>query len=455
MVKKARFLWYILTFFSLTSCASIYSKKDHYQDIDYYLESGNTQLAVDTLTNYKDSHYSKKDRVLFYLEQGMLYHYNGMYLESNQSLTMAEEAIEQLIVKSISKGIMSGLLNDNALEYPGEDYEDIYISIFKALNYMHLNSIESALVEVRSVNDKLTYLESKYSKEIADLNDAEGAEIPNADYLFFNDALARYMGTIAYRVEGSVDDARIERDYFERSYNEQPIVYNFSKPKSPELENQNTYINIIVLTGYSPEKVPETVIARNGFGGIHIEGDNSYIGFDSIGYSNLSNDFYLKFQFPTIVKRPDPVHSIEILVNGEPQGQLEVIESLENIALETFKVKQPLIIGKTIIRAVAKSIASEAAEKKVEKELGALAGLLTSVVGDIYMQVSENSDLRASRYFPSRVWGIELVTDPSIYDITIVYRDSNNSIIYKDEQIGKEIKNRGLNLIESHLVRIR
>ena len=99
------------------------------------------------------------------------------YEESNIHLTQAEDAIEELFTKSISKATASMLLNDNTFAYAGEDYEDIYVNIFKALNYINLNKPESAFVEIRKVNIKLNLLEDKYKKYAEELNKSEDSKI--------------------------------------------------------------------------------------------------------------------------------------------------------------------------------------------------------------------------------------------------------------------------------------
>ena len=61
----------------------------------------------------------------------MLHHYNGDFEQSNTLLSKAETAFDELYTKSIGRAAASMLLNDNILEYSGEDYEDIYLNIFK------------------------------------------------------------------------------------------------------------------------------------------------------------------------------------------------------------------------------------------------------------------------------------------------------------------------------------
>ncbi len=103
--------------------------------------------------------YRNKERLLFYLDAGMVHHIHGNWQQSNELLTLAEETIEELYTKSVARAASSMLLNDNSLEYSGEDYEDIYINVFKALNYIELGDPDAAMVEVRRVDEKLGYLE--------------------------------------------------------------------------------------------------------------------------------------------------------------------------------------------------------------------------------------------------------------------------------------------------------
>lgn len=460
MVRKAIYLIVFLPIILLSSCASMYTSKSHYEEIDQFLDNGQNQSALEALQSSKDSSYKEKDRVLFYLEEGMLYRYAGQYEKSNESLTLAEYAIEDLLTKSISKGLQSGILNDNALDYTGEDYEDIYINIFKSLNYLQLNRVEEALVEIRRVNHKLNVLEDKYKEYVEQVNQDEGVDIPSADFNFHNDALARYLGIIAYRLEGSFDDSRIEKEYFDEAYRLQNSIYNFPTPALPTLDMDETVINIISYSGLGPEKVADTLMVSTGsnsiFLGASTDDDydsSSYLGFNSIAHTGFSDGISLKLQFPRLVESFDPVSYVEVLVNNENYGRLDLIESVDNVAIETFKVKQPLIVGKTVVRAVAKAIIAEASESLVEDEFGSGWGLLTGLAGDIFMQVSENADLRVSRYFPSKVRGKEISITPGVYDISLIYYDEYMNVLFREDFVNFSVKERGLNLLESHLLR--
>lgn len=150
----AVFFIFAMVFSLSTSCASMRKLKKHYAKTDKAILKNNYLEAAALVEAEKDNSYKKRDRVLYYLNLGMLYHFAGMYEKSNKLLTIAEYAIEELFTKSISKAATSLLLNDTVLDYSGEDYEDIYINVFKALNYLSLESFDEAFVEVRRIKDR-------------------------------------------------------------------------------------------------------------------------------------------------------------------------------------------------------------------------------------------------------------------------------------------------------------
>lgn len=462
MVKNAKILLFAFFTLLLISCQSLYTEREHYIEIDEALGVGDTSKALQLLEDNKNNFYAEKDRVLYYLEVGMLYRYNGDFEKSNEALTNAEYAIEELLTTSVSKGILSGVLNDNALDYPGEDYEDIYINVFKSLNYINLGKHEEALVEIRRVNNKLNYLEDKYSSSIDQFNSKEDLQVPEGEYNFHNDALARYLGIIAYRLDRLFDDSRIEQEKLLEAYSLQSHLYNFAIPTTPMISypKDKALLNIFAFTGLPPEKIPETLRVSSGSGSLLIMADSNtsedtdaFLGFNSVAHSTLSDGVNVKIQIPRLVKRNSIVGKIEVVINGKSYGYLDKIESVDSIAIETFKAKQPLIVGKTVIRALAKAIVSESSQSVIEENYGAGWGLLAGLAGDIYMNVTENSDLRLARYFPSSVSGLEVELDKGSYNISLIYYDNYGSKIYQKDFIDYSVDFSSVNILESTYLR--
>ena len=99
----------------LSSCASTMTIQNQYEEAQEYVARRDFAGAGAVIESYKNESYKEKDRVLYYLDVGMLYHYAGEYEKSNAALSEAERGIEELYTKSISRAVASGVLNDNAL----------------------------------------------------------------------------------------------------------------------------------------------------------------------------------------------------------------------------------------------------------------------------------------------------------------------------------------------------
>ena len=154
--------------FLFFSCATLNS----YTFLDDHISKNDYSGAVESLkSNSKRLYSSTTDGVLKNLDQGMLEHYAGRYNESNQTLTAAEVEMEKLYGISISETMGSYILNDYVKKYEGDDYEDLYINLFKALNYIELQDEDSAFVEIRRMDNKTKMLATKYGERIEAVNE--------------------------------------------------------------------------------------------------------------------------------------------------------------------------------------------------------------------------------------------------------------------------------------------
>lgn len=448
----------------LTSCASTVTEQSQYLDADNLVAQRNFPGASRVIEENRNSAYQQKDRVLFYLDLGMLYHFSGEYEKSNQALSEAERGIEELFTKSISQSISSVALNDNALDYAGEDYEDIYLNIFKGLNYIALGDTESAQVEIRRVHIKLNILEDKYKKLVEQYNqsgDAEG-ELEARETRFYNSALARYLGMLLYRAEGSVDDARIELEEIREAYKEQSQLYNFDLPELPEKVEQDgmAHLSVMAFTGYSPRKLAETVYLDTGNNMVYItsvsqneEYINRMVGFNFLVIPGIKSGLHMKFQFPRMELQGSQVDRIDLLVDGTPVKEIPLFEDMETIAQEIYLIKQPFTVGKTIIRAVIKGALKEKGKEEINNQMGGsvgglLAGALIGIAADVAVDATENADLRISHYFPAQAHAMDIALPPGNHTVQLEYY-SGPSLVYRDNVGLVNLEEGKLNFVES------
>ena len=458
-----------VVFLILMSCASTMTTQSQYVEAEAYVKQRNFNAAAGVIEDVKGTAYKEKERVLYYLDVGMLYHYAGRYEESNTALTEAEYAIEELYTNSISKSIGSAVLNDNARDYDGEIYEDLYINVFKSLNYAALGDAESALVEVRRLNEKLEFLQDKYDALYDEYNrsgESTQARVSKATNEFHNSAMARYLGTILYRSMGDYDDARIDRDYFNMSYLSQPVLYPFPMGLPPDArpaEGTAVPINVFAFTGQSPGKKAITYYIDSSANSLFFttvdQNEENYLkelaDIDGMLVPGLSYGFHMKLQFPKMFNRSIDIDRIQVYANDELVGELGLTEDIQLVAQSTFAKELPLIVGKTVTRAIVKGVVKEAGQSAtnsvIDNQVGGLGGellkLAMGVATDAAVDATENADLRVSNFFPAQAYAGEFYLEPGYYDFRVEYY-KNGSLVFSDPVGGREIS-RSNSIIES------
>lgn len=441
-MKKIRFLILLFITFSLFSSCMTMADCD-YTEIDTAINSSDYITASDFLDKNQNRYYSSKENVLLYLDQGIINHFLGEYEKSNEQLSLAETEIEQNFTKSISQKIGQNIINDNIVEYAGETYEDIYTNIFMCLNYIHLNKIDDAFVEIRRFDNKMKFVGVKYQTLIDeakiqlknDYNYYDSNQIDNK-IKFHNSAFARYLSMLLYRTENDLNSAEIDYNKIIEAFDFQKSIYNFHIPDSLKDElnvpKNMARVNVISMVGRSPIKQEEVL----------------RIPFDGA---------YYKLALPVLKCSDTKVSCIEIIfkdksTNDEFECYLEMIESIENIMNDLFQHHYDAIYTRTLLRSIAKATGSlvldAVSENSDDANVQLLFGFL-NIISQITTEATERADVRSSRYFPELICigGINL--EPSIYDVTVNYYDKKLKLIYSHLIENLTVEKNKLNLIES------
>jgi hypothetical protein len=397
-----KFLLPVFAAVILVSCAST-----PFEQVDEVLGQDRYGESAGVLEKNRRKLYGE-DTILYYLDKGMLTHYAGLYEESSGLLEAGDRAMEEAYAVSILQTAGTYLLNDTVQDYTGEDYENIYINIFNALNYYHRGDLEEALVEIRRMNNKIRNLAGKYGALMSELQKKaldESLPIPPNDQApsAFNDsALARYLGMLFYRGSGHGDDARIDGNYLRLAFANSPVLYPHPLPASLEEELDippgMARLNFLAFAGLSPVKKANTIRLPTGRS-------------------------YIKISLPELVYRPSSTARIEVVFDGGRHVALELLESIQTIAGETYKAREAVIYLRSIIRGSLKGISSAVLDSMAEESDGnasAIYGLL-SLGAQIFAEASEKADLRISRYFPGRAYVGGINLSPGLYSFDIIY----------------------------------
>jgi hypothetical protein len=465
MIKRIHLFVLIILMVFFSGCASTRSSKQQFGGIPEMLMRNDYSSAINQIEAAKGMFYKEKEQALFYLDVGMLYHYNGDFDKSNEALSKAEAAIDELYTKSISKAAVSLLLNDNALDYSGEDYEDVYLNVFKALNYLKLDNPEAAFVEIRRINMKLSYLEQKH-KKMADqynLSKDKKNEFKAGENKFHNSALGRYLSMLLYRADGMYDDAAIDLKYIYDAFQSQSQIYDFPAPKLDNHLNISDQVkaNFIVFTGRAPDKKAKTLY-------IHTEENMIIIGttdenprgkqeletLDIINWPGVQKGYHFKFQLPYMEKRESQIAGARLVVDGTVRSDLKLIEDIQNVALETYKIKEPIIYLKTITRTITKGLLSAKGKQEMDKSLNnPLLGFVARTATDLAVDATENADLRISQFFPAKALILEVELEEGNHNCKIEYYGHNGAILWIDDFGSLPIVKNRLNIYESHFLK--
>ena len=149
-------------------------------------------------------------------------------------------------------------------------------------------------------------------------------------------------------------------------------------------------------------------------------------------------------------KRPSRVARITVDLGSDTKLELQRLESLENVAVETFEIKKPIIYLKAITRAVVKGLAAEAGKAEMTEDMeDETLSFLVRILTDIAVDMTEAADLRMSRFFPATAYVGEAHIKEGTYLVTVRYYDYGNRLLLTDERGNVKIEAGRLNVVQS------
>lgn len=416
----------------------------NYSRIDSNLKSGKYGDIKTELQENSSFIYSSKDEVLENLDNGVISHFNREFSESNRSLEKAERLMKKYAGEDFAQTITALVTNDNSLNYKGEDFEDLYASIFMSLNYAHLGKNEDAMVEVRRFDNKMKLLKQHYEQEIEKTNqNSQGVSVDKVSIAFSDSALARWLSMIMYRSDGDEGNAEVDQRFIGEAFKKQSGLYNFAVPQSIQDDARipakgKGRLNVIAFSGRAPVKKENTI--RVPFG--------------------LSN--WYKLSLPSMDKRKSEITHISLTAVNSVTGEtvstgLEKIESIENIAIDTFQQNYSILLSRALIRSIARTAVSTGLDQvqsddRIASDFGAQL-LISSMqlMTLIYTESVERADVRTSRYFPATASVTGITLDEGHWNVTVNYYNGRKLLFSEAQTL--TVKNRGLNLVESACLR--
>lgn len=392
--------------------------------------------ALATLRQSKGSAFKKEDQVVFWMDEGMLLHLVGQKKESAAVLERAEERSKELYTKSISKQIAATFSSDAVKDYPGEDYENVLLNVFKAFNYIQLGELEGALVEARKINEKLQLFNTRYEHK----------------NVYNQDAFAHWLMGLLFEMEGSYDDARIAyHKAFELYRTDYQEFFGLKPPPfvaedmvraallsgatdeaqrwkqehgeglgaSAEAMKEGGELVLLHLNGEGPSKTDYVITChfiRPDDWACDAEPGEEFVKKVRIDIPERAT--VVKLAIPQLITREPENDFVELTVAGRT-ARSRVVEPINQIAYKTLADKMHRIWRDTIIRAIAKTTTSKTAGGAGKAVGGGLLGWAAEKGSSAAFQAMEEADKRAWTTLPARIEVARLFLPPGTHPLEL------------------------------------
>lgn len=390
----------------------------------------------------------------YLFELGLVQRARGEFAASNATFEEAEQLVDELYTKSVSKEILALATSDETIPYDGEIWERVLVNYYRALNYVDLGDFEAALVECRKLNQKL--------QVYTDSDD----DPPT----YRTDAFAQYVTAILYEASGDLNDAWVSLRLAQEGYAHYREAYGVAVPPSlpedllrlaaeqgydddlgrlretyPEVSFTPTdellrrgEIVLFYEEGFVPPKIQEEITIPI----LKTEWDDdqdayarklSRPGYRHRKYKKTELEYLLRIAVPTYGERAPgdrPGHAT--MAAGGATAQTVVAEDLDAIARHGLEDRMGGILFKTILRALGKYSLSRGVEDKTGKLGGILANLVTAA--------TEKADTRSWITLPRTIQMAKILVEPGTHDVEIACYGAQgqllNRVVFEDVEVG-------------------
>ncbi|MDX8380968.1 MAG: hypothetical protein R8M14_02515 [Ghiorsea sp.] len=373
----------------LSGCASYSSS---FQRIELLLGQQKPQEALLELEKHPAT---GTDKLLYLLDKAMLQRMSGLYAESNSSFELAKKKIDALSGTSLVEQAGALTVNDSVISYEGEDYEQVSIHLYAALNYIALGQLDEARVEALQVDQRL--------KELAE-----------GDSEYVEDAFSRYLAGLIYEAEGELDNAMIAYRKAYQAYTKHGEKQGVDSPLFlkhdllrlthelgliNEFEKYKTAFKAENIHNFKASRKRGEVVLLLNTGLAPIKRSQSL-------FVNTDDGVPIRISMPVYQSRPSFITGAVLKV-GEVSQSTELVDNIDAIARTSLESHTAAITARLIARAIAKNAISDNAKQQG----GELAGFLA----DVAMMATETADTRSWLTLPKHIYLSRLNLAPGSY----------------------------------------
>lgn len=414
---------YFLLSMSLTGCANFGSKS---ASMHGALASGQIGHAL-VIAEQQDLEH---EDVLASMNKGMLRRMTGDYEQSNRFFEIAKQQIKALYGVSASEQAGALVVNDSMRGYAGDRYEQVLLHAYMAMNYLQLDDLDGARVEMLQ----------------ADIKIQEWGEQPDED------PFVRYLSGMIYEALGEKDQALVSYRKAKAAYkltgdkqglgiplalkkdllrllaeqgledelNRLQKEFNLRDFKPETMAKGSGELIVVVNTGLAPHRKEASIVANTG--------------------GELVDT--VKVAVPKYLPSKQP-YSVRLTTDRKISAGLETVENIDALARAALADEMPLIMTRAIARAVVK----HETQKQVEKHGGAMMGFLATIANI----ATEQADTRSWTTLPQTIQLARIKLPEGMNKVNIeIYNASGMQIDTVEREV--QVKSGGRVFLAEHWV---
>ena len=422
----------------LSGCAT-YS--DSFSVIESQMAEQQFDAALQTLEKQR---HPKRDQALTLLNKAMLERMNGDYAASNRAFEAAKARMEELHGVSLREQTLSVMVNDATRSYAGEEFEQVLVHLYMALNYLQLGDLIDARVEALQVDERLREITQR---------------LPENRYT--EDALARYLTGMIYEELGERSDAMIAyRKAYEayRRYQQNYLVAvpDFLKHDLLRLSQQMGLTEEMrqykkefrIERWMSADELAEQgeliFLLHNGLAPIRRE--------HAVTIPDPASGHLVRIAVPYYETRPTPMTGARVVAGGAG-AQAELAEDINAIAVKDLEARMPAITARAVARAVVKAQMAKAARENARQQNQNNAGAAVAAMAvEIAGLVTERADTRSWLTLPARIHLARLPLPPGTYTVKVNLLGDDGQIVSTQEYANMDIRRGAKTYLSPHWI---
>jgi len=397
---------------ALAACATF---SDTIQSTERNLAQQQPKLA---LVEYEKLKPSSADRVLYLMNKGMLLRMVGDYEHSTRALEEAKKLIDNLRAVSLREQALSIAVNDAAQSFIGEDFEQVMVHAYLALNYLEQRRLDAARVEALQSDVLL--------REIA-----QGSS--RSPYV--EDAFTRYLTGIVYEDEREWSDAMIAYRKAYEAYQGQLGRFGVALPET--LKHDLIRLADRMGLAQEAERYRDSFGIRDTLSATALADQGEIILTVHAGLApakreqavtvvNPNTGRLLRLALPRYHSRGHSFAYARVSVDTQSATTSRVV-SVDAIAMKSLESRMPAITARAIARMIAKdSVAKAAGDRDGSQRL------LGAVV-NIAAVLTERADTRSWFTLPGEIHLARISLPPGNYRGRIEFYGRGGGVLQSSE----------------------